>query len=75
MVESTAIVGVGNIRGTLARRLVAGGESVLLAARNESHAKALANELGPLAHADYWNTRSPAPMRSASPCGSTRSRN
>jgi predicted dinucleotide-binding enzyme len=48
---ATAIVGVGNIGGTVARHLVAGEEFVLLAAKDESHAAALANELGPLASA------------------------
>ncbi len=48
---TTAIVGVGNIGGALARRLVAGGESVVLAAKDESRAEALATELGPLARA------------------------
>ena len=46
-----AIVGVGNIGGALARHLVAGGESVVLAAKNQSRAQALADELGPLARA------------------------
>src|SRR5947209_827295 len=48
---TTAIIGTGNIGGQVARHLVAGGERVLLAARDESHAAALANELGPLARA------------------------
>src|SRR5260221_8823609 len=50
---TTAIVGVGvgNIGGALARHLVAGGESVVLAAKDKTHAEALADELGPLAHA------------------------
>ena len=48
---TTAIIGVGNIGGTLARNLVAGGEPVVLAARNRSRAEALADELGPLARA------------------------
>ena len=46
---TTAIIGTGNIGGQVARHLVAGGEPVVLAARDESHAAALANELGPLA--------------------------
>jgi len=46
---TTAIVGVGNIGGTVARHLVAGGESVVLAAKDQSRAQALADELGPLA--------------------------
>ena len=48
---TTAIIGVGNIGGAVARHLVAGGESVVLAAKDESHTKALADELGPLARA------------------------
>ncbi len=48
---ATAIIGVGNIGGALARHLVDGGESVVLAANDESHADALAEELGPLARA------------------------
>ncbi len=48
---TTAIVGVGNIGSVLARRLVAGGESVLLAGRGPSRAEGLADELGPLARA------------------------
>jgi predicted dinucleotide-binding enzyme len=48
---TTAIIGVGNIGGALARHLVRGGEPVMLAAREESNAAALAGELGPLASA------------------------
>jgi 8-hydroxy-5-deazaflavin:NADPH oxidoreductase len=48
---TTAIVGVGNIGGAVARHLVAGGETVVLAAKDESGPQALANELGPLARA------------------------
>jgi 8-hydroxy-5-deazaflavin:NADPH oxidoreductase len=48
---TTAIVGVGNIGGALARHLVHGGEQVVLAARTESDAAALAAELGSLAGA------------------------
>jgi predicted dinucleotide-binding enzyme len=48
---TTAIIGVGNIGSAVARHLVDGGESVLLAAEQESHAEALASELGPLARA------------------------
>jgi 8-hydroxy-5-deazaflavin:NADPH oxidoreductase len=51
MSEITAIVGVGNIGGAVARHLVAGGESVVLAAKEESSAQALAATLGPLARA------------------------
>src|SRR5260370_12788401 len=48
---SSAIIGVGNIGGALARHLVRGGEHVVLAAKDESKAAALAGELGPLASA------------------------
>jgi 8-hydroxy-5-deazaflavin:NADPH oxidoreductase len=48
---TTAIIGVGNIGGTAARNLVAGNEPVVLAAKDEAHAQALADELGPLARA------------------------
>ena len=48
---TTAIIGVGNIGGTVARHLVAGGEPVALAAKDQSKAEALAAELGPLARA------------------------
>jgi 8-hydroxy-5-deazaflavin:NADPH oxidoreductase len=48
---TTAIIGIGNIGGALARHLVAGGESVVLAAKDEARAEALADELGPLARA------------------------
>jgi predicted dinucleotide-binding enzyme len=51
MSETTAIVGVGNIGSAVARHLVAGGESVVLAAKDESGPQALASELGPLARA------------------------
>ena len=48
---ATAIIGTGNIGGTLARHLVRGGEPVVLAAKDDSHAAALAQELGELARA------------------------
>jgi 8-hydroxy-5-deazaflavin:NADPH oxidoreductase len=48
---TTAIIGVGKIGAAAARHLVAGGESVVLAAKDESNAKALAGELGALARA------------------------
>jgi predicted dinucleotide-binding enzyme len=48
---ATAIIGIGNIRGTLARQLVRGGESVVLAAKDEAKAAALAQELGDLSRA------------------------
>jgi predicted dinucleotide-binding enzyme len=48
---ATAIIGTGNIGGTLARHLVRGGEPVVLAAKDEANAEALAQELGELAQA------------------------
>jgi prephenate dehydrogenase len=48
---TTAIIGTGNIGGTLARHLVRGGEPVVLAAKDEAKAAALAQELGELARA------------------------
>ncbi|MER6128746.1 NAD(P)-binding domain-containing protein [Streptomyces sp. NPDC001795] len=48
---TTAIVGVGNIGSALARHLVAGGESVVLAGKGASRVEELADELGPLAQA------------------------
>jgi Trk K+ transport system NAD-binding subunit len=39
---TTAIIGVGNIGKSVARHLVDGGEQVVLAARDESNATALA---------------------------------
>ena len=47
----TAILGVGGIGSALARLLVAGGEPVILASTDGTTAKALAEELGPLASA------------------------
>src|SRR5438045_9325092 len=48
---ATAIVGIGNLGGTLARDLIRGGEPVVLAAKDEANAAALAQELGELARA------------------------
>jgi predicted dinucleotide-binding enzyme len=48
---TTAIIGIGNIGSALARHLVDGGESVVLAAKDEAGPEALAQELGPLARA------------------------
>ena len=48
---TTAIIGVGNIGGALAQHLTGGGEPVVLAAREEPNAAALADKLGPLASA------------------------
>ena len=46
---ATTIIGVGNLGGTVARHLVNGGEAVVLAAKDQSRAQALADDLGPLA--------------------------
>jgi 8-hydroxy-5-deazaflavin:NADPH oxidoreductase len=48
---TTAIIGVGKLGSTVARHLVTGRETVVLAAKGKTHAEALANELGPLARA------------------------
>ncbi|SRR6266851_8080826 len=48
---TTAIIGVGNIGGAVARHLVAGDELVVLAAKDHSDAEAVAQELGPHAAA------------------------
>jgi 8-hydroxy-5-deazaflavin:NADPH oxidoreductase len=48
---TTAIIGVGNIGRPLARHLAGGGEPVVVAAKDESRAEALAHELGSLARA------------------------
>jgi predicted dinucleotide-binding enzyme len=48
---TTAIIGVGNLGGTVARHLVAGDEPVVLAAADKTHAEGLADELGPTASA------------------------
>ena len=48
---TTAIIGIGNIGGTVARDLAAGGESVVLSAGNPEEAKKLATEIGPRATA------------------------
>src|SRR5947199_6527538 len=48
---TTAIIGVGDIGGRLARDLVRGGVPVVLAAEDEAHADGLARELGELASA------------------------
>jgi predicted dinucleotide-binding enzyme len=48
---ATAIIGTGNIGGALARHLVRGGEPVILAAKDETNAASLAQELGELARA------------------------
>ena len=43
---ATAIIGIGNIGGTVARELAAGGESVVLAAGDPEAARKLAAEIG-----------------------------
>lgn len=48
---TTAIIGVGNIGSAVARHLVAGDESVVLAAKDQADAENLAHELGPQASA------------------------
>jgi hypothetical protein len=42
----TAIIGLGNIGARVAKNLVDGGESIILAARDETKARALAKTLG-----------------------------
>jgi hypothetical protein len=61
---TTAIIGTGNIGGTLARHLVRGGEPVVLETKDEANAAALAQELGELARAasvDSENKPTPLP--------------
>jgi predicted dinucleotide-binding enzyme len=48
---STAVIGAGNIGRAIARNLVGGGETVVLAAKDATHAGALAEQLGPRARA------------------------
>jgi predicted dinucleotide-binding enzyme len=48
---TTAIIGVGNLGGTVARHLVECKERVVLAAQDKTHAETLAEELGPNASA------------------------
>jgi 8-hydroxy-5-deazaflavin:NADPH oxidoreductase len=48
---ATAIIGVGNIGSAVAGHLVAGDELVVLAAKDQSDAKAVAQKLGPRATA------------------------
>jgi 8-hydroxy-5-deazaflavin:NADPH oxidoreductase len=51
MTLTTAIIGVGNLGSALARRLVGGDEPIVLAAKDDSHAEAVSQEIGPLARA------------------------
>lgn len=46
---TTGIIGVGNIGSALAGHLVHGGERVVVAAKDQSHAAAVAKELGAMA--------------------------
>jgi len=46
---TTAIIGIGNIGGTVARELAAGGEDVVLSATSAEKARQLAAEIGPSA--------------------------
>jgi pyrroline-5-carboxylate reductase len=69
---TTAIIGVGNIGGALARHLVRGGEDVTLAAREESNAAALAASWAPWPPRQPSKRRSRPGMSSCSRCGSTR---
>ncbi len=48
---TTAVIGAGNIGSAIARNLVGGGETVVLAAKNATHAGALAEQLRPRARA------------------------
>src|ERR1700758_3623203 len=48
---TTAVIGVGNIGSAVARHLVAGDEPIVLAAKDQSDAEAVAQELGALASA------------------------
>jgi len=52
---TTAIIGIGNIGGTVARHLAAGGEHVVLAAGNVDDVKKLVAEIGPSATAAMSN--------------------
>lgn len=52
---ATAIIGIGNIGGTVARQLAAGGESVVLSAGDPEAAKKLATEIGGRAEAARSN--------------------
>jgi predicted dinucleotide-binding enzyme len=47
----TAIIGLGNIGSQVASRLAAGGESVIVAARDRTKAQTLAKKLGSKAEA------------------------
>jgi predicted dinucleotide-binding enzyme len=51
VILTTAIIGTGNIGSAVARHLVRGDETVVVAARDASEAEALAAQLGPRASA------------------------
>jgi predicted dinucleotide-binding enzyme len=65
----TAIIGAGSIGRTIAGHLVAGGEYVILAARETP--EALARQLGDMASAAPVPTPSRPTTLSSSPYGST----
>jgi 8-hydroxy-5-deazaflavin:NADPH oxidoreductase len=52
---ATAIIGIGNLGGTVARELAAGGEPVILSASSQAKARKLAAELGGAASAALNN--------------------
>ena len=52
---STAIIGIGNLGGTVARELAAGGEPVVLAGTTQAKAKKLASQIGTPASAALNN--------------------
>ena len=68
---TTAIVGVGNIGSAVARHLVAGGESVVLTAKDESAPKPSPKNSGHSRGPPQWKTRSTVPTLSCWQCGST----
>jgi 8-hydroxy-5-deazaflavin:NADPH oxidoreductase len=52
---TTAIIGIGNIGGTVARELASGGEAVVLSATSRDAVERVANEIGTLATAARSN--------------------
>jgi hypothetical protein len=62
---TTAVIGVGNIGGAIARHLVRWGEPVVLAAKDRSRAEALPEDLGGSAGA----AEVVEPCRFGSDCG------
>ena len=69
---TTAIIGVGNIGGTVARELASGGEPVLLSATSSDKAQNWPPRLE-LRQPRRWTTGMPfnGPTRSSLPCGLT----